>query len=303
MLHNQRSAILYQSADREITLIDIPLSIALAQGRTDTLLSTPPLQTPIQTKEEHQQKSSKTKTAQWTDTTHHEIYKPLISQALLDIKAHVSGSWCLPRKILPTDKKDAEKELEHHFREWAAAHSEEANTLSPSLDFQAMMASLGAPDAQPVQNSVQWSMTTSPANTTFSQPSTTSPWTPSFYNASPTHLHLSLSHPTTPTTPHTFTLPPFSAYTLTNCDHPDTFRTTFRALTLTHSLPRTFPLILLDPPWPNRSAKRKHAYEQIGGMPYLKRLLLRMDIDEYLAPGGIVGVWITNKVGVRENGS
>lgn len=307
MNHRERSAILYQSVDREITLIDIPTSIAIAQGRSDTLLSTPPLEEPIQPKEEYQPKTKKATEPTWTETAHHEIYKPLIQQALLDIGAHVSGPWCAPRHVLPHSPGDSktatrtvptEKELEHHFREWTA--SKENQSDGPS-DFERMMASLGAPEAQPapVESHAHWTMNYSSTDTT---PITTA-LTPALHNPSlhPLQLTISRTAPTPPHNTHTFTLPPLSSYFLSNCDTPDTFRTPFRSLTATHSLPRHFDLVLLDPPWPNRSAKRKAAYEQIGGMPYLTKLLLRMDLDDYLAPNALVGIWITNKPALREH--
>jgi N6-adenosine-specific RNA methylase IME4 len=36
-------------------------------------------------------------------------------------------------------------------------------------------------------------------------------------------------------------------------------------------------------------------------MPYLKRMLLRMDLDNYLEHNALVGVWITNKEALREH--
>ena len=147
MISNQKSAILYQSADGEITLIDIPRSIAQAQGRADTLLSTSPLEKPIQTKEEYQPKAGKTTGTTPVDLANYETYKRLIDQALLDIKAHVPGSWCAPRQILPQPHRtgrdavasdDVEKELEHRFREWAATDGETVDETS--FDFNSMMA-------------------------------------------------------------------------------------------------------------------------------------------------------------------
>ncbi|KAI5805013.1 MT-A70-domain-containing protein [Geopyxis carbonaria] len=55
-----------------------------------------------------------------------------------------------------------------------------------------------------------------------------------------------------------------------------------------------FDFILLDPPWPNRSASRAGAYNTVDRrdvVPMLKALRIR----EALAPGGIVGVWVTNR--------
>jgi N6-adenosine-specific RNA methylase IME4 len=315
MIANQKSAILYESADGEITLIDIPRSIAQAQGRADTLLSTSPLQEPIQTKEEYQPKARKTTGTAPVDIAHHETYKRLIEQALLDIRAHVPGSWCAPRQILPqphrtgrdaADSNDIEKDLEHQFREWAAT---DGGTVDETpFDFNSMMASLGAPEVQPATTTSQasrWNMSTSTRSDADSQRTLSTDWSSAFHNASPQSLDLTITRATpspsqSPQAYH-FTIPPRSSFFLGDCDHPDSFRRSFRSLTLTHNLPRHFDLILLDPPWPNRSAKRKGAYEQIGGMPYLKKMLLKMDIDNYLEHNALVGVWITNKPALREH--
>lgn len=314
MVSNQKSAILYQSADGEITLIDIPRSIAQAQGRADTLLSSSPLEEPIPTREEYQPKAGKTAGTSPLDSVHHETYKRLIEQALLDIKAHVPGPWCAPRKILPQPHRtgkdaaanDFEKDLEHRFREWAAANDETVNEIS--FDFNSMMASLGAPEVQPATTTSQasrWNMSTSTREDADSQSTLSTDWSPAFHNAHPHSLDLIITRATPssdqPPLAYHFTLPPLSSFFLGDCDHPDSFRTSFRSLTATHSLPRHFDLILLDPPWPNRSAKRKGAYEQIGGMPYLKKLLLKMDLDNYLEHNALVGIWITNKPALRDH--
>lgn len=314
MVPNQQSAILYQSRDCEITLIDIPTSIATAQGRSDTLLSTSPLEEPIQSTE-YQPRTSKTTGATSTDTAHHETYKSLIQQALLDIRAHVPGSWCTPRQILPQLPKngkdaiasnDIEKELEHRFREWAAV--EEGKVDDTSFDFQTMMASLGAPEVQPATAATEvqkWMMSTSAHEGSVSQDVITANWSPAFYNAKAQSLNLTVTRARAEqereSCAYHFTIPPLSAYFLSDCDHPDSFRSAFRDVTDKYNLPRHFDLVLLDPPWPNRSAKRKGAYEQIGGMPYLKKMLLKMDIDNYLEHNALVGIWITNKSTLREH--
>ncbi|KAL1593499.1 hypothetical protein SLS59_009194 [Nothophoma quercina] len=315
MARNQRSAILYQSVDREITLIDIPTSIATAQGRSDTLLSTPPLEAPIQTRDEYRPKNSKTLDAVSAILAHHEVYKSLIQQALLDVKAHVSGSWCAPRQIftqLPKYGKDAmenedpERELEKRFREWAAGG--ENNVDDPSFDFQTMMASLGAPEVQPatVRNSSQrWSMSYSQAGISDLRYPTSTDWSPALHNADSQSLKLAIaqargSEEPTPREYH-FTIPSKSTFFLSDCDHPEPFRSLFRKITAEHMLPRHFDLVLLDPPWPNRSAKRMGAYEQIGGMPHLKKMLLKMDVDNYLEHDALVGIWITNKNALRDH--
>lgn len=314
MEHEQRSAILYQSADREITLIDIPTSLAIAQGRSDTILSTSPLEEPIQAKEDYQSRASRTTNAPPVDPVRHETYKAVIQQALLDIQAHVPGSWCAPRHVFlhpPIDGTSTpgavglEKDLETKLRDWAAV-GESGEELS--FDFQTMMASLGAPEVQATtanSNAHQWVMSCSAAGGSPVQHAITAGSLPAFYNPESVSLDLTIARASNEkdatTSSYRFTVPPLSAFFLGDCNHPDSFRSAFRGLTDEHNLPRHFDLILLDPPWPNRSAKRKGGYEQIGGMPYLKKMLLKMDIDNYLEHNALVGVWITNKPALRDH--
>ncbi|RDA95086.1 hypothetical protein CP533_2092, partial [Ophiocordyceps camponoti-saundersi (nom. inval.)] len=60
--------------------------------------------------------------------------------------------------------------------------------------------------------------------------------------------------------------------------------------------PPSFDLIVLDPPWPNRSVRR-HAdsYATPRDLPAMRRLLLEVPVSDRLAPDGLVAVWITNK--------
>jgi N6-adenosine-specific RNA methylase IME4 len=126
------------------------------------------------------------------------------------------------------------------------------------------------------------------------------PWTSTLHNPAAHCLDLTVQR-LRPSKTHHFTVPPRSTFILGDSAHPESFRTAVRELTDDYNLPRHFDVVLLDPPWPNRSAKRKGAYEQIGGMPYLKKMLLRMDIDNYLEHSAVVGVWITNKRALREH--
>lgn len=314
MVCDQQSAILYQSADSEITLIDIPVSIAIAQGRSDRPLSTDPLEEPIRPQEDYRPRANRTAGVLSVDAVRHEKCKALIQQALLDIRAHVPGLWCAPRKVCHgssiqrrnvLETNEREKDLESRFREWVTG--EEVGNHQ-SFDFQTMMASLGAPEVQPAtstSNSPQWIMSLSALGRPPVQYASTTGSIPAFYNSETQSLDLTIaragSKEDAESCTYHFTIPPLSACFLGNCDHPESFRSSFRDVTDEHNLPRHFDLVLLDPPWPNRSVKRKAAYEQIGGMPYLKKMLLRMDIDNYLEHNALVGIWITNKTALRDH--
>ncbi|KAL2429761.1 hypothetical protein ABEF95_010962 [Exophiala dermatitidis] len=64
---------------------------------------------------------------------------------------------------------------------------------------------------------------------------------------------------------------------------------------------RPFNLMLLDPPWSNRSARRSGIYrtsdEQVRD-PFTQAVRV---VRDYLAPQGLVAVWITNKASVRKD--
>ncbi|KAK0672311.1 putative methyltransferase-like protein 4 [Cercophora samala] len=63
-------------------------------------------------------------------------------------------------------------------------------------------------------------------------------------------------------------------------------------------LPQTFSLILLDPPWPNRSAKRKRSgpanYTPLPSLSSTHTLLSSFPISTLLSPSGLLAVWVTN---------
>jgi N6-adenosine-specific RNA methylase IME4 len=59
-----------------------------------------------------------------------------------------------------------------------------------------------------------------------------------------------------------------------------------------------FDIIVLDPPWPNKSAKRKQTggyATAAGGWRATRDLLSLVPVPTRLAPDGLVAVWVTNK--------
>lgn len=56
-----------------------------------------------------------------------------------------------------------------------------------------------------------------------------------------------------------------------------------------------FDLIVLDPPWPNRSARRKkRSYTVADSLSEIRETLLSIPVAAHLAPSGLAAVWITN---------
>ncbi|KAL5393239.1 hypothetical protein DPSP01_000071 [Paraphaeosphaeria sporulosa] len=307
------TAILFQNADRDVTLIDIPKSIAMAQGRSDTLLSTAPLEAPYQLHEEPKtSQAKKNHSSHFTDL--HIEYRSTIHAALAEIRSPTSGPWCLPRKLMTQLPKhgemqldDPEKEIESRLHEWSAlAESKEEDT---HFDFQKMMASISAtpdPNATDIEAvSHKWLMSYTPPrdDAQIQSNQASEPWKSSFHNPEdhPLDIHVreGVTQAGREAPAYRFTIPPHATFFLGDSTHSDMFRASFRQLTDDYVLPRHFDLVLLDPPWPNRSAKRKGAYEQAGGMRHMKKVLLGMDIDSYLEHNALVGVWITNKEAMR----
>jgi N6-adenosine-specific RNA methylase IME4 len=195
---------------------------------------------------------------------------------------------------------DPEKELDARLREWSASKGVEEEPF----DLEKMMASLSDPNATLAHEVPHpWMMSYSPVHEEGEEHQ--EPWNSSFYNSNDYALDLTIFENTAqtggPGSRYCFRIPPRASLFLSDSTHSDTFRASFRELTEEYVLPRHFDFILLDPPWPSGSAKRKGNYEQVGGMPYMKKLLESMDVDNYIEHNGLVGIWITNKESLREH--
>jgi N6-adenosine-specific RNA methylase IME4 len=67
--------------------------------------------------------------------------------------------------------------------------------------------------------------------------------------------------------------------------------------------PAVFDLIVLDPPWPNRSARRKkagHRYATASSLDEMRALLSHVPVASHLSPRGVVALWITNSTSVLD---
>ncbi|OAA32450.1 MT-A70 family [Moelleriella libera RCEF 2490] len=62
-----------------------------------------------------------------------------------------------------------------------------------------------------------------------------------------------------------------------------------------------FQLIVLDPPWPNRSARRRaNTYATATRLAEMQTLLTSIPISAHLARDGLVAIWITNKASIPD---
>ena len=301
--HSLQSAILYQNPEGNITLLDIPKSIALAQGRRDTLRSPQPPLKPIFV-DTHVPKTAKGKQMAdyLTDPPLHFEYKTDIEAALVKIMSNVKGSsWCLPRPEMAfkpnstMSELDEEKLLVTRLNEWRQCKGEDE-----TFDFQKMMATFGAGSETDATVTHPWLMSCRSGNGPVPQKEA---WSPCFHNPEPHAVNLTIFDNTAqPSIPGSFTfrIPSKSTFFLGDVEQSQEFRASFRMLTEEYNLPRHFDFILMDPPWPSGSVKRKGNYEQKGGVPHMTKMLLKMDIGSYLEHNGLVGIWITNKKSLRD---
>lgn len=61
-----------------------------------------------------------------------------------------------------------------------------------------------------------------------------------------------------------------------------------------------FDFILADPPWPNRSVRRSKKYKTLGHQSNDPWETVQGILGQHLAPGGLVGIWVTNKAEPRK---
>ena len=62
--------------------------------------------------------------------------------------------------------------------------------------------------------------------------------------------------------------------------------------------PGQFDFVLLDPPWENRSVRRSAKYDTMHDTDPMA--VLRAVLGQHIAPGALVGCWITNRASIRD---
>lgn len=329
MAASSLSPILYQNEARDITLIDIPLSIAAAQGISDALLSSTPLIEPFVIANDPKTDAAKAKVGQNTvEDGLHSIYQGVIDKALANIKENISGNWCLPRKIVAKPPRRGKKKEEKgktktrgKDKDSNVAPVDNAVVTEASLeqhlkdlqkntvdDVTAMVASLNMAMATG-HLPVPWMVSYQKPQDTNAPESISKPeiieeeWDWAFHNRYSQTLDITVfkpHHDPSVSVPKLhFKIPSKSTFYLHNCLEPSSFRSAFRSITDDFRLPRHFDFVLLDPPWPNRSAKRKAEYN-MPTLANLKHIIHRMDLDLYIEHDALVGIWITNKPVIRD---
>jgi N6-adenosine-specific RNA methylase IME4 len=321
-LSTHQKSVLYQNSSKTIMIIDIPTSIAEAQmcPRTPNshhsrkLLSTEPRREPFVSTEPKSEKGRQSLAQRnAVDLFAGEKYVRLIEEGIEVVRRDWVGEWCLERRVLRAGggrkrKRGWEKELGsaegsgviNDFARGEGYVIEEStkaeNFLRGEERISMVMKAIEEEQLEGLNITI-----TSPSSNTSTEPEPEIidliSWDGIYYNEDSHPVLLSITKDEKE--PTAFHIPPFSAFVLSNCTQSSKFRNTIRLLSSTYSRPRTFNFILLDPPWPNASAKRKSSYSTASQLRDLKKLLLGMDLDTHLASSGYVGIWITNAPAIR----
>jgi N6-adenosine-specific RNA methylase IME4 len=289
------SSILFAAVERDVFVLDISMSIALAQGTSQTpfdkrLVSTSDAITEQwpSTEPKSEVARANVKARQARDNDSESLIEDTVQQALKFIKDEYSGSWYLPRGHHHTKciRVETRQRKIDSIKDDSAQHdipseTSTINTDSPS----SFLASL-------VAQSLNGS---SPPEYRLDKTSKWTPWHSQTYtNLLPTHSTLTLKLPTASSPTMTFHLPPLSTFFLSTLPPP--------TLSSTPIPSHGFDLILLDPPWPNRSARRRRAYSTVESVIQAINLLQHLNLNAYLPvddENGTVCIWCTNKPGIR----
>ena len=301
-----QDAVLYQNPSKTVVLLDIPRSISLAQGTqshpyTGQICSSTALQTPyLSTEPKTDKAKAKLQDLKRQERTDLQFPEHLLQQALDEISSGHDGMWCLERKLVASTA--ARQNKKRNFDEESAvgielesARSQQSVSgvsrrskgrlelpmqgLHHSID---LSASINAPDAKACLSMRQI------ANK-------------SCYNPSPHHLILQDTEYCAETS-NVYLIPPHASFLLSKIDQ-ETAPVMSMATLMLYPEPSAtadrgqFDIILLDPPWPNRSAKRAAKYEIMKEQEPME--VLQGILSQHIAPNGLVACWITHKASAR----
>jgi N6-adenosine-specific RNA methylase IME4 len=302
------------------------------------LLSSDPLQQPYQSTEPKSEKALanllQRPKSKLFDEELFSLYADVVKAALSDIRAQRSGPWCLPRKLGNLEPFRKRKAREMSSDQSPTKTSSTNVTAAIGTDAQTSTEKVEDPSdalcsvfsnflSQTHTLEVHVSEVTTSEPTILESPEDTEilevleQWDGCFHNMDDAPLRMMIAESREETVlksfltqtmpqadekvhqPFSFLVPPLSTFLLGDCTKSSDFRSMVRSFSENYQLGRRFDFILLDPPWSNASVQRKGSYKTGNWLKETKELLLSMDLDQYIAPNGLVGVWITNRPAVR----
>lgn len=288
-----QSAILYQNSERTITLLDIPKSISLAQGTsashcTQTIYSSPPVKTPYPSTEPKSE-AAKANVMRRMKTNLTECPEAFLLQALDEIKKNYDGEWCLPRQV-------SSLVYSGQKRKRKLSHDQMAHDVVAAVE----------PVIEMLLYENIWNRKASKISIVLNEHVVNE--FPNAQRIAHQFVHNPHSTPISlrvKSTAQAYRIPPESAFYLANINERNVteFSTAARSFYPTPTAsagPGQFNLILLDPPWDNRSVRRSREYgtKCQSSDPLVG---LRNMLGTHIAPEALIACWITNKASSREH--
>ena len=319
-ISSPRTPILYQNPSKTLTLLDIPTSIAQAQGTIDQpcndhIYASPPLQMPYPSTEPKNEKARRN-VLRTKHTYDSDVGFPqaLLQQGLRDVAEHWGSGrdWCLPRRISPFIPKRQSKKRKADNDQVLSPQNRDpihaSTDVLPSYKVETKerlgrLSSSAEPDFRLSESDISVRSIEEPL--ILSSKSKPKACTCSsmriitnrlVHNPYSTPLFLQCSGVNYKTPPNAkflrskiseSTAPAFSMAALTM--YPGSSAT---------AGPGQFDFVLLDPPWENRSVRRSAKYETVHDSNPM--VILRAMLGQHIAPGALVACWITNKASVRD---
>lgn len=284
-----KSAILFQNLEKTITLLDLPVSLSLAQGtstspNTSIIYSSTALQSPYPSTEPKSDRARASITRKLGTKNAHEFPGFLLSDALECIETHHKGEWSLQRQISPVMLASRRKRKRDDHKEQSARCEVISDAVEPRI-------SVPAYKYEP-KAKAQWSPTIH-RSIVNDFPDMQSITHQLVHNPHDMQLPLTII-----STGQTYIIPPGAAFYLGNIDTASAqefsaiAQSFYRNPSATAG-PGQFDLILLDPPWDNRSVKRSGNYRTMR-QDWDPFTVLQGKLGRHIAPKGLVACWITN---------
>ncbi|KAJ5585445.1 uncharacterized protein N7459_005245 [Penicillium hispanicum] len=287
--HVEEFAILFQSPDKKVFLIDIPSSIAIAQELSDAvsrpqphqtqaatascipnsnqkrsrkrLVSTSPLEAPYPASTEPRSESARAKVLAGIPSSeqrfHGEFIQPLVEAALQEIRAGYQRhgrQWCRARAVLDDERERAGSVRSRRKSTDGVCSdvaTEDDDSHSSPLRSESSSFSLTGPPVILSSTSVNAFESMAELDGVVT-------------NASSDPAFLAIMPENQDGTPSEYYVPPWSRFML--CTLPLSPPTGHASPSLENPIPgltnkQKFNLILFDPPWPNRSVRRSRHYQ------------------------------------------
>ena len=302
------TAILYQNADKTVTLLDIPKSVSLAQGTQKNPSSTQiyasqPLMEPYPTTEPKSEKA-KANVLRTRSTCDPDVNFPdtLLYRALEEIAEHWEGQWCLNRKVslFATGRQSKKRKVAEAglpALPSLAQNSSQDNVQEPHVSTQKIEPVLRIPKALKKSRELRQPLTLSTdsspgvhTNSNMRQMMNRLVFNP---HAKPVHLHHAETR---------YVIPSKASFYLSTISEATATAFSMAAVTAYSSPSATagrgqFDFILLDPPWENRSVRRSGKYDTGRGSHPVE--VFSSTLGQHIGPKGFVACWVTNKFSVR----